>query len=413
MPARSPVVLTATMVVAMVAGMSAFVTFPALLPIFQAQWHLSNTAAGWISGIFFVGYVIAVPILTGLTDRVDPRRIFLAAMAVSALATAGFGLTASGLWTASFWRGLQGVGFAGTYMPGLKAITDLVPERVRSRCVAWYTATFTVGSGVSFLLSGVLATAYSWRLALLLLALGPVVGYLLAAAVLPRQPGRTPAPGTRLLDFRPVLAHPRAMAYMIAYGLHNAESSIMRAWGIALLVFSQQHQPSGTLGGTWSPTVIAMVANLLGLPAIIITNEVARHYPRPQVITVVMLLSALTGLGLGWSLDGSFSLVLLLVLLYGCIVPADSGAINAGLVAAAPLALRGATMALHALCGFTGAFLGPLFFGTILDLGGGATTQQAWIMAFGAFTVVACLGVGLLLTTAAQPPRVGPAGRSR
>jgi MFS family permease len=187
----------------------------------------------------------------------------------------------------------------------------------------------------------------------------------------------------------------------------------MRAWGIALLVFSQQHQPSGMLGSTWSPTVIAMVANLLGLPAIIITNEVARHYPRPQVITVVMLLSALTGLGLGWSLDGSFALVLLLVLLYGCIVPADSGAINAGLVAATPLALRGATMALHALCGFTGAFLGPLFFGTILDLGGGTTTRYAWIMAFGAFTVVACLGVGLLLTTAARSPRVGPAGRSR
>ena len=92
MSSRSPFVLTTAMVVAMVAGMSAFVTFPALLPTFQQEWELSSTQAGWISGIFFAGYVISVPILTSLTDRIDPRRVFLASMALSALATAGFGL---------------------------------------------------------------------------------------------------------------------------------------------------------------------------------------------------------------------------------------------------------------------------------------------------------------------------------
>ncbi len=30
--------------------------FPALLPGFQAEWGLTNTAAGWISGIYFGGY---------------------------------------------------------------------------------------------------------------------------------------------------------------------------------------------------------------------------------------------------------------------------------------------------------------------------------------------------------------------
>ena len=88
---------------------------------------------------------------------------------------------------------MQGIGFAGTYMPGLKAITDLVPERVRNRCVAWYTATFTVGSGVSFLLSGVLAAAYIGVWLLGLLALGPVIGYVLAMVMLPKQPSTSSA----------------------------------------------------------------------------------------------------------------------------------------------------------------------------------------------------------------------------
>ena len=410
MSSRSPFVLTTAMVIAMVAGMSAFVTFPALLPTFQQEWDLSNTQAGWISGTFFAGYVISVPILTSLTDRVDPRRVFLASMALSALATAGFGLTAAGTWTASFWRLIQGIGFAGTYMPGLKAITDLVPDRVRNRCVAWYTATFTVGSGVSFLLSGVLAAAYSWRLALGLLAIGPVIGYVLAMVMLPKQLPKSSASRNRMLDFRPVLARPQAVAYMVAYGIHNAESSAMRTWAVALLVFSQQQQPSGMIGADWSPTVIAMVANLLGLPAILLTNEVARRYRRPQVIAIVMFLSALIGVALGAFLQAPFSCVLALILLYGFMVPADSGSINAGLVEVAPAPLRGTHMALHALFGFSGAFIGPLFFGAFLDLGGGVASQQGWMIAFIALTVVAGIGAIWLPMLAARSQPKMPLG---
>jgi MFS family permease len=408
MSSPAPFVLTTAMIVAMVAGMASFVTFPALLPMFQQEWDLSSTQAGWISGIFFAGYVISVPILTSLTDRIDPRRVFLASMALSALATAGFGLTASGTWTASCWRFIQGIGFAGTYMPGLKAMTDLVPERVRNRCVAWYTATFTVGSGVSFLLSGVLAAAYSWRLAWGLLALGPVLGYVLAMMVLPKQPTRSAVSASRMLDFRPVLARPQAVAYMAAYGIHNAESSAMRAWAVALLVFSQHQQPSGIIGADWSPTVIAMVANLLGLPAILITNELARRYNRPQVIAIVMVLSALIGVALGAFLHAPFSIVVFLIFLYGFMVPADSGSINAGLVDVAPVTLRGANMALHALFGFSGAFLGPLVFGVFLDFGGGAASQQGWVIAFIAFTVIAGLGAILLPILASRSPQQVP-----
>ena len=36
-------------------------TFPALIPVVQPQWGLSGTEAGWISGIYYAGYVGAVP----------------------------------------------------------------------------------------------------------------------------------------------------------------------------------------------------------------------------------------------------------------------------------------------------------------------------------------------------------------
>src|SRR3989338_9804817 len=88
-------------------GMAGFALFAALLPDFQALWGLNNTQAGWIGGGFFLGYMVAVPILTGLTDKYDARLIYLAAMLLTAAANAGF-VFADGFWSALAWRVLAG-----------------------------------------------------------------------------------------------------------------------------------------------------------------------------------------------------------------------------------------------------------------------------------------------------------------
>ena len=76
---RSPtsaVRLTAIMCSAEAASMTGFAAFTSLLPLMQREWGLSNSEAGLISGVFYAGYMAAVPVLTSLTDRVDSRRIY-------------------------------------------------------------------------------------------------------------------------------------------------------------------------------------------------------------------------------------------------------------------------------------------------------------------------------------------------
>src|SRR5258708_19004838 len=68
--------------VAEIFGMAGFSSFAALLPGFTRDWTLSNTEAGWIGGIYYAGYTAAVPILVTLTDRIDPRRIYLLSTAI-------------------------------------------------------------------------------------------------------------------------------------------------------------------------------------------------------------------------------------------------------------------------------------------------------------------------------------------
>ena len=51
--------------------------WPALLPTLMPLWKLTNSEAGWITAAFYAAYMVAVPILVTLTDRIDAKRIYL------------------------------------------------------------------------------------------------------------------------------------------------------------------------------------------------------------------------------------------------------------------------------------------------------------------------------------------------
>lgn len=398
----SPAVVIFAMCMAEIMGMTAFSTFPALLPTFNAEWGLSNTAAGWIGGVYFVGYLLSVPVLVTLTDRIDPRRIYVAAMALSVVSALGFALAADGVASASIWRGLQGVGLAGTYMPGLKALTDMLPDRLQSRAVAFYTASFGVGSSLSFVVAGELEALLDWRWAFGLSAIGPAIAIAMAMVILrPSPPAADAMPTTRLLDFRPVLANRRALAFTFGYCVHNWELFGYRTWIVAFLVFAQSQQPAGALGVAWSVTILAALVNLVGLPASVLGNELAHRFGRRKVLIAVMTASAVAGTLFG--ISGAtlpFIAVMALAFVYGWTVIGDSATLTAGMVAAADPRYRGATMAMHSMIGFVGSALGPLAFGMTLDLGGGADSGFAWGLAFASLSVVILIGPLLMLTMA-------------
>jgi predicted MFS family arabinose efflux permease len=376
-----PAGLIAVMFAAQVLGMASFVTFPGLLPQFQNEWSLSNAEAGWISGVFFAGFVGGAPLLTAATDRIDPRRIFLAGVAMSAVSNIGFAALADGFWSGSLWRGLQGIAFAGTYMPGLRAVSDAVPERLRDRSVAFFMATFTVGTSFSFFVSGIAAESLSWRGVFYVLAAGPVVAFILGWLFLPKR-ASAPVKGSRLEGFSAQFRKPFLLRYFCGYFLHNAESSTMRAFIIGFLAFSAAQQPGGASASALSPTVIAAIVNLLGLPGIVLAGEATRFLKRDRLIGTIMLLSSGTGILLGVFAAAPHWVVIPLLLLYGFLVPADASALTGGVVEGADPGQRGAALALHSVFGFTGAFLGPVIFGAALDWSGGEMNAAAWVVAF-------------------------------
>ncbi len=385
--------LVLVMCLAEVLCMSGFGTFPALLPGFLRDWGITNTEAGWINGIYYAAYMLGVPVLVALTDRVDPRRVYAFSAFLTAASAVGFGWLAEGFWTATLFRALAGFGLAGTYMPGLKALTDHIGPAQQSRGVAFYTASFSIGSSLSFFLAGEVDAWLGWRWAFALSGVGPALALGLVWGLVPASPPhQLAAPSRFLLDFRPVLVNRRAMAYVLAYCAHNWELFALRSWLVAFLVFAQAQHAPGAPGALWSATVIAALVNLVGLPSSVLANELTRRFGRRGVVVAVMTSSALLASLLGFLTGLPIPLLVAICFVYGVTVTADSASITAGVVAHAAPGARGATMAVHSFIGFSGAFVGPIVFGGVLDLASGGGSTLSWGLAFLSSGLAVALG---------------------
>ena len=369
------------LVAAMCAGQVGNLLPHVVVPAVMAQhlipaWRLSASEAGLMASSFALGYMLAVPFLTALTDRMDARSILLTGSAVSGLATFTFGCLADGLWSAIAIWAIAGIGFAGAYMPGLKALVDRLPPGDSSRSVTLYTATFSVGVGLSFLTAQIAADALGWRWAFWATALGPLA---MVATCLGMAPV-APAPSSRrLLDFQPVFRNRPAMGFILGYGAHCFELYALRTWIVAFWAFvAGRHGGSALL----EPMTVSVIATVLAMPASIIGNEAAIRFGRHRAIVLFMCIAGLAAILIGATTSAAPGVLLALLLFYSIAIPADSGALTSGMTLSAEPRYRGATMAMHSTVGFGLSAAGAWAIGVSLDAGGGMDTTAGWLAAF-------------------------------
>ncbi len=383
--------IIATICFAEVLSMTAFSGFAALLPVLAPEFGLNNSQAGLISGTVLGGYMAGVPFLGSMTDRVDARRVYAVAAIIAASGALGFSLFASGFWSALLCQALIGVGLAGTYIPGMKALTDRVEGPWQSRGAAIYGAVFGAGTSGSLILCGAIAGTFGWRFAFLMASAGPLLASAIVVfALKPSIP--QPAARRALLDFRPVLRNAAVRPYLFATAAHSWEIHATRAWLVAFLTFA-----AGLRGGADSaPGSVALTAALiilLGPIASVSGNEFALRFGRARMMTIGATVSAIMSCAIGFLAGSPWIGLLVFAVVHMYFVGIDAGTMTAGVVNAAEPAHRGATMALYSLLGFGTGFISPAVFGAVLDLAGGRGELMAWGLAFASLGVVALMGV--------------------
>ncbi len=370
--------------------------WPALLPDLLARWELTYGEAGWITAAFYGAYILAVPVLVTLTDRIDAKLVYLIGVMMTVAGHLLFGLLADGFWSAMTARALTGAGWAGTYMTGLKLLADSVEGKLMSRATAGHAASIGISGALSFACADFIASLGGWRAAFIVAAASAALAWLLVAWAVPRplRSATAPAGNHRLFDFRPVLRNRSAMAYAIVYGVHTLEMNALRGWGVAFLAFVATSTHTSVTA--FSPAAALTVLGLFGTLASVLGNEAAILLGRRRLISVALIASAVCAALLGLFGTSSYLLAVVLLVIYGPIVWLDSASLTAGAAGTADPARRGATLAVHSMLGYIGGFIGPLAVGWTLDAGGGMS-PATWAVAFVGIALLSTISLAVFL----------------
>lgn len=378
---------TPLMLAAQTCALLGFACYAVVLTTLQEEWHLSNLESGLIASAFFFGYMLAVPLATALTDRVDARKVYLVGGLSATLGLLGMAFFAFNFWTALIFMAINGAGLAGTYMPGLKILSDRIQTGELTRHIAFYTAFFGIGTGFSYLCSGWILSAFGWHYVFSIIALGPFSAFLIVLLFIPPlQHEKWKGPiNIRVHDIFPVdkwklvLQDKNASGFIFGYTAHSLELFASRSWLVAFFAFC-----TVVTGETFflAATTLAGIINFFGVPSSILGNEIALRIGRQKWVCIVMVTSAALGIALACSTGQSWWLIFALAVGHAIFIMADSSTLTAGLVISAQENIKGAAMGLHSLMGFGGGLLGPAIFGFTLDLFGSRTSQSSWIWAY-------------------------------
>jgi MFS family permease len=138
------------------------VGFAPLIPDFISDLGITYAAAGTVMTAYFWTYT-AVQVPVGLlADRLGPRRVMLAFMAVLLVGIVAFALSRTYV-QSLLARCVVGLGTAAVWLPGLRLIQEWFPRGERGRTTGLFSAGGGVGGTTALLLIPVLAEAFGWR----------------------------------------------------------------------------------------------------------------------------------------------------------------------------------------------------------------------------------------------------------
>ena len=378
-------------------SMAGFAAWPIYLLDLQKEWLLTNSEAGWISGSFFLGYVIATPFLVGLTDIYDSIKLYFFSSVLGALGLILFSLFSNDFFSAFFLWSLVGAGFAGTYMPGLQILNARLDEKGKEKYVSVYTAFFGLGIAFSFFILGILKDyQFSWQNSFLF------VGFIQILSGIPiilfsgpelekRTSNKFDGFGKIFKSILLVTKNKNAMPYILGYGGHTYELFGFRSWTFACIVFLS-YNFNVELSNIFIANFIAIIgftgifASIWGAQFCIGKNRAYVVSNMGLICFFISIITVLTFLINLW-------LALLFLFIYNIFIIMDSGSLTTGTVVNGSSVDRGSRLALHSIVGFFGGALGGPVVGLCLDIFGGENNMMGWIFGF------ICLGLGSLMSS--------------
>ena len=390
--------------------------YPAVLSVVQKEWGLSATAAGSISSAYQMGTAVALVVVSVLADYLNPRLVFRASAGLTAVVALLIPVLAQGLVSALLLFGAVAVAVAGIYTPGIMLLAERFEPARRGRAMGWFLAASSMGYVVALAAGGLVVERAGWRSALFVLALGPVLCFLISLALFHGERSRRAAPqAPRRLSFDADLSRNRPAQLMIAgYVFHSWELLGMWAWtpafiAAALAVHGTALERAAGLGAA-----LSALFHVMGIVASTVGGALSDRWGRTAVIAGMMLVSSACSFGFGWMLGAPLLLLVVVGSIYGFSALGDSSVYSTGITETVRPERLGSALAVRSLLGFGAGAVAPLVFGWVLDLYGGRSASVAgWGWAFGVLGVGGVLGLLSMLWLRTMPEARRLAGGKR
>jgi MFS family permease len=317
----------------------------AVVPALDRQWHLHGSGAAWLVAAVQVGFIAGSlgAALLNLPDRVQTRRL-IAGAAIGAAASNAALLLAGGLGTALPSRLAVGVALAGVYAPCVRLVASYF-ERGRGVATGAVVGSLTLGSAAPHLVRG--AADLDWHVTILVTSALALVAAVVIARV-PTGPGAPPAPPLRIgAAVRALRERPLRLA-TLGYMGHMWELYAVWAWLPAFYVASRPAVPSRLQTGV----VVFAAIGLAGLAGSVAAGRLADRFGRTAITSAAMLVSAACCLASPLTFGASDGVLLVVLLIWGAAVIADSAQFSAAVTELAEPRYAGSALTLQLALGF-------------------------------------------------------------
>src|SRR5256714_6872119 len=198
--------------------MSLWFSGSAVVPALTREWHLSPSAATWLTLSVQLGFVVGTLLsaLFNLPDIISPRHLFAVTAIAGAVVNAAFGWFAPDASVAIVLRFLTGMFLAGVYPPAMKILATWF-RYGRGLALGVLVGALTLGKATPYLINGV--GSANWRMNVLIVSMLAVIGGLIVLLFI--DDGALALPAARF-DWKQVVRVFRNRGIGLAYVVYLA-----------------------------------------------------------------------------------------------------------------------------------------------------------------------------------------------